>query len=222
MPYVSKAEKEASRWMTLQQGSEHVQFVDACDEDEAIKQLILAIAEGGLRAQWGIGRRAAANEFRNRVLVYPLEGTSVHIERGKARPTTFSEPKIEIVRSLDDKDFSPLHEPLWVLREDISSIWPEKADKHPPTESRQAEEEAKEAAAAVPSRQKASADADIRTRLRKIRDTALAHDEKMPNMVETWDLLKAEGVRSRETVFRILEEKEFDHRRRPGERKTKR
>jgi hypothetical protein len=222
MPYVSKAEKETSRWMTLQQGSEHVQFVDACDEDEAIKQLILAIAEGGLRAQWGIGRRAAANEFRNRVLVYPLEGTSVHIERGKATPTTFSEPKIEIVRSLDDNDFAPLHEPLWVLREDISNIWPKTADKHPPTESRQAEEEAKEAAAAVSSRQKASTDADIRTRLRKIRDAALACDEKMPNVNKTWDLLKAEGVRSKKRVFTILKEEEFDHRRRPGERKTKR
>ena len=96
MPYVSNAEKEASRWMTLQQGSEHVQFVDACDEEEAIKRLILAIAEGGLRAQWGIGRRAAANEFRNRVLVYPLEGTSVHIERGKARPTKASRRQSEM------------------------------------------------------------------------------------------------------------------------------
>ena len=67
--------------MTFQQGSEHVQFVDACDEDEAIKKLISAIADGGLRAQWGIGRRAAANEFRNRVLVYPLEGTSVFTGR---------------------------------------------------------------------------------------------------------------------------------------------
>jgi hypothetical protein len=222
MPYVSKAEKEASRWMTLQQGSEYVQFVDACDEDEAIKRLISAIADGGLRAQWGIGRRAAANEFRNRVLVYPLEGTSVHIERGKAKPTTFSEPKIEIVRSLDDNDFPPLHEPLWVSREDISSIWPEKADKHPPTESRQAEEEAKEAPAAVSSRKKTSADADIRTRLRKIRETALACGEKMPNMNETWDLLKVEGFHSKRTVFTILKEEEFDHRRRPGERKTKR
>jgi hypothetical protein len=222
MPYVSKAEKEASRWMTLQQGSEHVQFVDACDEDEAIKQLILAIAEGGLRAQWGIGRRAAANEFRNRVLVYPLEGTSVHIERGKATPTTFSESKIEIVRSLDDNDFAPLHEPLWVLREDISSIWPKTADKHPPTESRQAEEEAKEAAAAVSSRQKASADADIRTRLRKIRDTALACGEKMPNVNKIWGLLKADGVHSKRTVFTILKEEEFDHRRSPGERNIKR
>jgi hypothetical protein len=52
MPYVSKGEKEASRWMTLQQGSEHVQFVDACDEDEAIKQLILAIAEGVRLSFW--------------------------------------------------------------------------------------------------------------------------------------------------------------------------
>lgn len=222
MPYVSKAEKEASRWMTLQQGSEHVQFVDACDEDEAIKQLILAVAEGGLRAQWGIGRRAAANEFRNRVLVYPLEGTSVHIERGKATPTTFSEPEIEIVRSLDDNDFAPLHEPLWVLREDISSIWPKTADKHPPTESRQAEEEAKKAAAAVSSRQKDSAEADIRTELRIIRDAAVARGEKMPNVNETWDLLKAKGVRPKSRVFAILKEEEFDHRRRRGERKTKR
>jgi hypothetical protein len=46
MPYKTKAELERERWMTLPEAVAHIRSVDKCNECEARRQLIAALADG--------------------------------------------------------------------------------------------------------------------------------------------------------------------------------
>jgi hypothetical protein len=46
MPYKTTAEKEREKWMTLPEAVTHIRSADGCDEEEARRQLIAALAEG--------------------------------------------------------------------------------------------------------------------------------------------------------------------------------
>ena len=52
MPYVSKAEQERARWMTLAEAVAHVQQCDECDADAALSQLRTALGDGQIVTRW--------------------------------------------------------------------------------------------------------------------------------------------------------------------------
>src|SRR5580704_14090020 len=54
MPYVSAAERQRQRWMTLKEALSHIQHVEKLDENAALQQLRLALAEGAVGASWAM------------------------------------------------------------------------------------------------------------------------------------------------------------------------
>ena len=52
MPYISDAELERARWMTLAEAVAHVEVHDGCDPRSALEQLCNAICDRKLRTKW--------------------------------------------------------------------------------------------------------------------------------------------------------------------------
>jgi hypothetical protein len=52
VPYISRAEREAERWMTWSELLAHVKNAEACEEPEARRQIQLLADDGALRHRW--------------------------------------------------------------------------------------------------------------------------------------------------------------------------
>jgi len=52
MPYLSKAERERVRWMTLADAISQIRKVESCEREEAWIQLRKAISDGGVAVRW--------------------------------------------------------------------------------------------------------------------------------------------------------------------------
>ena len=74
MPYKSKAEREREEWMTLPEIVKHLRSVDNCDERTARRQLVKALADGGLRPlKWERERGGRSQPFGYTSLTVPTD-----------------------------------------------------------------------------------------------------------------------------------------------------
>jgi hypothetical protein len=62
MPYKTTAEKEREKWMTLPEAVIHIRSADGCDEEEARRQLIAALADLDAHRLAPLGPRRWAQE----------------------------------------------------------------------------------------------------------------------------------------------------------------
>jgi hypothetical protein len=53
MPYVSKKEREHARWMTIVETLTHIEAVDKCDQETAMRSMRDAIGDGEIEVKWG-------------------------------------------------------------------------------------------------------------------------------------------------------------------------
>jgi hypothetical protein len=78
MPYVSNEERERQKWMTLKEAVSHVQHVDACDEETAVKDLRAALADGAVEVRW-------ANETPTQLFVVPVTKAARRVRNTRKR-----------------------------------------------------------------------------------------------------------------------------------------
>jgi hypothetical protein len=246
MSYVSPAERERQRWMTLKEAISHIQRVDGCDEVIAFAQLRRALADGAIEARWGPdefsprlfeiqpGRRIRLATFWRTV---PIDGEGGFIPGVYPEDLPDADPDIE---DNSPEQYMPKRYYLFVLRDSISRHWasfdPENAVKSqsPPADVREAVFE--EAAAAdiqatvikeaTGSRNREYAsEPQIRETAVQIYDEHAKAGAKPPNMPEAFDLIAkrlAPKLAPKRRVFPVLREDEFKNRRwKPGKHSTK-
>jgi len=238
MPYISKLErerqqeqKERERWMHFMDAVKYVGKKDGCTDERAAEQLVTAIVDQALAAQWGgdLGLQPIIpSEFTGilKICLYGVGFVKRNRETAKAKSITRWTgkcPKIQFVNGPVFNDFQdvPLTEnlpyaevstltyiPLLVLTEDMDR-WPLEDSS---TKVRSANK------ARIP-RSKNSTKEKIRTELKKIFKNEKAASRKPPNEEEAWEKLVALGVGPRDRVREVLKEKEFSSQRlKPGER----
>jgi hypothetical protein len=150
MSYVSPAERERQRWITLKEAISHIQRVDGCDEVIAFAQLRRALADGAIEARWGPdefsprlfeiqpGRRIRLATFWRTV---PIDEEGGFIPGGYPEDLPDADPDIE---DNSPEQYMPKRYYLFVLRDSISRHWaspdPENAVKSqsPPADVREA------------------------------------------------------------------------------------
>ena len=116
MPYISKKEREETRWMSLTEVIERIQAVDHIEAQPALKLLILAIQEEEVHA-----RGLSPEDLQRRVLISLEPPGWVYVDYESSRPS------IEIVEGPvnDPKDLdAPDYGTVTVLRDDVNRYWP--------------------------------------------------------------------------------------------------
>ena len=228
MPYISNLERERqqeqderSRWMYFTDAVKCVQEEGSCTDESAAKQLITAIVDQKLAAQWGgdLGLQPIIpSEFTGilKICLYGVGFVKRNRKTAKAKSITRWTgkcPKIQFVNGPVFNDFQdvPLTEnlpyaevstltyiPLLVLKEDMDR-WPLEDSS---TKVRSANK------ARIP-RSKNSTKEVIRTELKKIFKNEKVAKRKPPNKEEAWKKLDKLGVGPRDRVRDVLDEEEF-------------
>jgi hypothetical protein len=230
MPYVSKAEQERQKWMTLKDTMSHIQHVDQCDEKTAFNSLRNALSDAVVAYQLeDNGRFFVPNFFergRHRWLErYFWTFISIDLERGGTIDAdayekcfwgegleNWYDPDVVSIQEADLTVSSNLN--IFVLKEDVLKTW----GNRPP----EGAEERTVSAQKVPRPMNASP-AEIRRALAYIYDEAEKAEKRPPNVIEApREVAKvlAPKLAPKRKVEKILPE--FKHRRfRPGQRTRK-
>jgi hypothetical protein len=145
MPYVSAAERQRQRWMTLKEALSHIQRVEKLDENAALHHLRLALAEGAVGATWAMSEallQKAGDSLTSGIQIIDeaVRGAfwlnvRVNLEVGTLEFET---------RDLIDRDKQPPYGPrratkrvvqsdrvVWVLKESICKYWKDEEPEEP-------------------------------------------------------------------------------------------
>jgi hypothetical protein len=233
VPYVSKLAEERAKWMTLREALAHIEALDRVSPRAAWDQLREAIGDQAVAVRWAD------------VTLEPstmLEGH--YVEEDDIPPTGERFWKLARIifagggRVLDDPacrgsrvrlrlilDGKLHYRPLLVRREAVvERLWPrldKGAEASPPTDQiRDTEDSSSVSDNAVVPRaiNRKDVDETVRQLIRKLH---AEHAHAIPNMNETWDLLKENLPVTRRRLFVFLKEPEFDKRVPRGKRKRK-
>jgi hypothetical protein len=234
MPYVSRAKRERARWMTLHEALAHIATVEGLALETAWDQLRDAIGDGEAAVRWadvsldlstiGGGHYVEEDDVPPSVKWFwksawvEFEGEGSVLDDPACRAKNI---RLKLIRE-DELHYRP----LLVRREAVERLWPrldEGAEASPPTDQiRDREDSSSVSDNEVVSRAIDRKDVDEKVR-QLIRELQAEHAHAIPNVNETWDLLKDKlppGV-TRTRLFVLLEEPEFDKRVPRGKRKHK-
>ena len=141
MPYVSAAERERQRWMTLKEALGHIQRVDECDENSAFEQLRAPLADGAVVCSRQLsGAPVPFAKPRERAgfwkaVRFDLVGQNIYWYDFRE---VFNEDEEEDVddEDLDLSRVKRIEHPIcrvWLLKESIFKIWTgNKTERAPP------------------------------------------------------------------------------------------
>jgi hypothetical protein len=114
LPYISAAELERARWMTLAEALAHVAEHDRCDRRSALKQLRDALGDGKLHYEWAKERLRLSTYY----LLYahrPPKSANFW-QRARIRGAKVFDPETNIFRT------------LLILKDDIFQLWPKRPE----------------------------------------------------------------------------------------------
>jgi hypothetical protein len=235
VPYVSKLAEERAKWMTLREAVAHIKAADRVSRRAAWDQLREAIGDQTVAVRWAD------------VTLEPstmLEGH--YVEEDDVPPTSRQFWKLALIkfagggRVLDDpacrgssvrlrliREGTLHYRPLLVRREPVERLWPrldKGAEESSPTDQiRDTEHSSSLLDTAVIPRTIDREEVDEKVR-QLIRGMQTEHALAIPNLNESWDLLKDKlppGV-TRKRLFDILKEPEFAQMRvKRGQRKRR-
>ena len=128
MPYKSKAERAAERWMTLPQVLAHIQLVEKLEEPEARHELLKALTDGAFRSQRSQVYIRWRDEFS------PSGGPPGEIAPHDVPPRGEEWAKADIrwdtgevldpYGALEDREWQPAYRVVWIARSKVAEIWP--------------------------------------------------------------------------------------------------
>jgi hypothetical protein len=234
MPYVSGAERERQRWMTVREAIGHIQRVDKCDNEAALAQLRRALGHGAIEVRWGPGEFSPTLfdiQPGRRISLATFWRTVPIDEEGGFIPGVYQEDWWDP----DDEEIGPekylAHRYyLFVRRDSVSGHWPsansENAEEKSPT-SELRETVFEEAAAADVQAAAIKKETGRRNRgyalepqiweaAVQIYDEAAKAGAKPPNITEAFHLIAkrlAPKLAPKRRVFPVLREDEFKNRR---------
>jgi hypothetical protein len=137
MAYLSKAQRARDQWITLKEAVEHIKRVEKIDENIALQQLRLALADGAVGASWSMDKNlpeepgdSPACGFEIAACPDPFWFIAIDMEVG----TIDFQHKYEnpshayIARHAKKRPRPSCDTIVWVWKESILKYWPEDSD----------------------------------------------------------------------------------------------
>jgi hypothetical protein len=234
MPYVSNADRERALWMTLREAVVHIATAEHCSIRIAWAQLRDAIGDHEVLVRWANvsldlstideGRYIEEDDVPSNDKHFWKSARAIFTGGGSVLDDPahrWKDDRLKLIR-----EGTLRYRPMLVRREAVERLWPrldEGAEASPPTDQiRDTEDSSGVSDNEVVSRAIDRKDVDEKVR-QLIRELHAEHAHAIPNVNETWDLLKEKlpsGV-TRKRLFVFLNEPEFDKRVPRGKRKRK-